>query len=126
MPFTQTSDRTVVSAIKHTAWSPNKDLLACLAQDSQVHAYRAFPSFQRIWSLSFESEPCALCWHPDGVRLALGHCNGSVSVIAAEDGHTQMKACTHHVNSCKQRLIFIIAVLVSWSLLARALALANK
>jgi WD40 repeat protein len=91
MSFVQLSDRTVVSAIKHTEWSPNKDLLACITQDCQLHAYRAFPSFQRMWSLSFESEPTTLCWHPDGVRLALGHSDGSVSVIEAEDGRAQMQ-----------------------------------
>lgn len=94
MPFLQTSDRTVVSAVKHAAWSSNKDLIACLTHDGQLHAYREFPSFQRIWSLSFQSEPTSLCWHPDGVRLALGHGDGSVSVIAAEDGHTQMQVRT--------------------------------
>ena len=91
MPFLQTSDRTVVSPIKQAAWSPNKDLIACLTQDCQLHTYREFPSFQRIWSLSFQSEPTAVCWHPDGVRLAVGHSDGSVSVIDVEAGHTQMR-----------------------------------
>lgn len=81
----------MVSAIKLAQWSPNKDLIACLTQDCQLHAYREYPSFQRIWSLSFQNEPTALCWHPDGVRLGLGHSNGSVSVIDAEDGRSAMQ-----------------------------------
>lgn len=91
MPFLQCSDRTIVSAVKQAAWSPNKDLIACLTQDSQLHAYREFPTFTRIWSLSFQSEPTALCWHPDGMRLAVGHVDGSTSVISAENGRTQLQ-----------------------------------
>lgn len=88
MPFYVSSDRTVVNAIKHALWSPNRDLIACLTHDCQLHAFREFPSFQRIWALSFQSEPTAICWQPDGVRLAVGHSDGNVSIIDAENGDT--------------------------------------
>ena len=105
MPFLQASDRTIVSAVKQAAWSPNKDLIACLTQDSQLHAYREFPTFTRIWSLSFQSEPTALCWHPDGMRLAVGHADGKTSVISAENGLTQLQVRnTHCADSTASKL----------------------
>jgi WD40 repeat protein len=91
MPFLISSDKTVVNAIQQAAWSPGKDLIACLTLDSQLHAYREFPSFQRIWAVSFQSEPTSMCWRPDGIRLAVGHDDGSVSMIDAENGNTEMK-----------------------------------
>jgi WD40 repeat protein len=91
MPFLLSSDKTVVNAVHQAAWSPGKDLIACLTQDSQLHAYREFPSFQRIWALSFQSEPTSMCWRPDGIRLAVGHEDGSVSIIDAENGNTELQ-----------------------------------
>lgn len=91
MPFLLSSDKTVINAVDQAVWSPGKDLIACLTQDSQLHAYREFPSFQRIWALSFQSAPVAMCWRPDGIRLAVGHEDGSISIIDAENGNTEMQ-----------------------------------
>lgn len=98
MPFLLSSDKTVINAVDQAAWSPGKDLIACLTQDSQLHAYREFPSFQRIWALSFQSEPTAMCWRPDGVHLAVGHEDGSISIIDAENGNTEMQVRECDVN----------------------------
>ena len=91
MPFLLSSDKQVVNAVQQAAWSPGKDLIACLTQDSQLHAYREYPSFQRIWALSFQSKPTTMCWRPDGIRLAVGHEDGSLSTIDAENGNTEMQ-----------------------------------
>lgn len=99
MPFLLSSDKTVINAVDQAAWSPGKDLIACLTQDSQLHAYREFPSFQRIWALSFQSEPTAICWRPDGVHLAVGHEDGSISIIDAENGNTEMQVRECDVNA---------------------------
>lgn len=90
IPFYVNSDKTATSTVRQAEWSPSRDLLACLTQDCQLHAYR-LTNFQRIWALSFESEATTLCWQPDGERIAVGHKDGTVSVIAAENGDTLLQ-----------------------------------
>lgn len=46
-------------------------------------------NWSRLWSSSFESPPCCLCWRPDGRALAVGHLDGSVSILDVEDGSIQ-------------------------------------
>ena len=118
VPFFLSIDRTVSTAVKQAEWSPTRDLLACLTQDCQVHAYR-LTNFQCIWALSFESEATTLCWQPDGEHIAVGHADGSVSIISTENGETKLQVwkipCSEAL-ACQFFLAYsVYAIAIVWN-----------
>eukprot|EP00899_Mesostigma_viride_P024410 jgi/Mesvir1/5153/Mv15295-RA.1 len=62
------------------------DLLALYLSDGQLCIYRL--NWQRLWIITPERKVVAMCWSPDGRRLACGHADGVVSILDIEQGET--------------------------------------
>lgn len=65
------------------------DLLAIATIDCQVMLQRLIwhpINWQQLWSLSLEAAASALCWQPDGKRLAVGQADGSIAILSVEYG----------------------------------------
>ena len=45
-------------------------------------------NWQRLWAVTPEPPATALCWRPDGMALAVGHQDGTVSILDAENGES--------------------------------------
>ena len=52
----------------------------------QVFVFRL--NWQRLWAVTPEPPATALCWRPDGMALAVGHQDGTVSILDAENGES--------------------------------------
>eukprot|EP00891_Asterochloris_glomerata_P000844 jgi/Astpho2/844/fgenesh1_pg.00016_%23_68_t len=75
------------------------DLLALASSDGQLCLHRL--NWQRLWAVTPEPPATALCWRPDGMALAVGHQDGTVSILDAENGESlnQGKMVTGRVDS---------------------------
>ena len=89
--FSVVQHSTVSQSVRVLACCPTMDLVA-LSTTHQLVVYRALV-FKTLWSHPVSSlKPLtALCWHPDGKSLAIGHASGEILMLGVEDGQVLSK-----------------------------------
>ena len=85
---------------------PTMDLGAVLLKDGKVQLMRTM-SWEKLWTLGGGEGISAMCWSPDGKRLAVGHETGRVRIldVDAEDGDvgSEIGMATGPLMRCHQR-----------------------
>ncbi len=68
-------------------WCPTMDLLALVSVDSQLFVHRGTQGWQRLFKESdFDHPITCVAWRPDGQVLAVGHSDGSTTLLGVEQG----------------------------------------
>jgi WD40 repeat protein len=92
--FTQLQDISVTSETTLVSWCPTMDVCAVVSADGQLHLHRM--DWQLLWSDVPQSMITALCWHPTGKSLAVGHNDGSFKIMDTESGHVKATQRAHY------------------------------
>ena len=95
--FVLSLDRKLHSDLLLVALCPTQDLIACWSRDPlfSLSCYRL--NWQKVWTHSpteSQSEPTALCWHPEAGLLATGFADGYLSIVDTERGEVRSKVKT--------------------------------
>ena len=101
--FTQLQDISVTSETNLVSWCPTMDVCAVVSADGQLHLHRM--DWQLLWSEVPQSMITALCWHPTGKSLAVGHKDGTFRILDTETGNVKAVQKAHYAQ----------IVHVSWS-----------
>ena len=95
--FVLSLDKKLHSDLLPVALCPTQDLIACWSRDPlfSLSCYRL--NWQKVWTHSptdVQSEPTALCWHPDAGLLASGFADGYLLIVDTERGEVRSKVKT--------------------------------
>jgi hypothetical protein len=78
--------RNLGSDVVNMEWCPTMDLIALVTADSQLMVHRP-GGWQRLFLQSaFDHPVTCLAWQPDGQVLAVGHADGSITLLGVEEG----------------------------------------
>lgn len=77
-------EKNVSSTILMSEWCTTMDIVVLVTEDGQLQLFRL--NWERLWTKQPKSPITSLQWRPDGKELAYGDEDGSIYIIAAEDG----------------------------------------
>ena len=86
MSFEVLANKSVSGEIAHVEWCPTMDLIALVTADSQLMVHRP-NGWQRLFVITgFDHPITCVAWQPDGLVLAIGHSDGSLTLFDVEEG----------------------------------------
>lgn len=91
--------------VERTVWSPAMDLLAVLTKDGQLALHRL--NWQKLWSNTFDTGAVDICWKPNGKAIAVGHEDGTVSLLDVENGDLLKSVRRHRAPVDKLRWTWV-------------------